>query len=42
MKRHTNTVGICVNLERPSGVELELGFARFKYDSVVDQCLSMY
>ena len=41
MKRHTNTVGICINFERLSGVKLELGFARLEYCSVVDRCLSV-
>jgi hypothetical protein len=36
MNRPTNTVGVCVNLERPSRIELELSFARLKYGSVVD------
>jgi len=37
MKRPTDTVSICVNLERFSRVELELGFARLKYGGVIDQ-----
>jgi len=42
MKLLTDTVRIYVNLERLGRVELELGFARLEYGSVIDQCLSMY
>jgi hypothetical protein len=37
MKQPTDTVGICVDLERFGRVELELGFARLKYGGVIDQ-----
>ena len=36
MKQPTDTIGICVNLERFRRVELELGFARLKDGGVID------
>ncbi len=37
MKRPTDAVGICVDLEGFGRVELELSFTRLKKSSIVDQ-----
>ena len=37
MKGPTDTIGICVDLERFSRIELKLGCARLKQSSVIDQ-----
>jgi hypothetical protein len=37
MKRPTDTVGIRVDLERFSSIELELSFTRLKHGSVINQ-----
>ena len=37
VKRPTNTVRICIDLERFSRIEFKLSFTRLKQSSVVDQ-----